>query len=72
LSDGRYGFDGSGRKAGVEPRFVAIVLVHLVGALVFAAMAVRSAVLGDPVIAVMQGVLAVLVVVLGVRIVRAV
>ena len=56
----------------MDPRFLAIVVVHLVGGLVFAVMAVRSAVLGDPVFAVMQGVLAVLVVVLGVGIVRSV
>ena len=56
----------------MEPRFVAILAVHFVGATVFAAMAVRSALLGDPVFAVMQGVLAVLVVLLGVGIVRAV
>lgn len=56
----------------MEPRFVAIVAVHLVGGLVFAAMAVRAALLGDPVFAVMQGVLAALVVALGFGIVRAV
>ncbi|QLD88652.1 hypothetical protein HWV07_06230 [Natronomonas salina] len=56
----------------MEPRFVAIVAVHLVGALAFAAMAVRAALLGDPVFAVMQGVLAALIVALGVGIVRAV
>ena len=54
------------------PRSVAIVAVHLLGALLFAAMAVRAALLGDPVFAVMQGVLAALVVALGVGIARAV
>lgn len=56
----------------MEPRFVAVVVVHLVGALVFTAMAMRAAVLGDPVFAVMQGVLAALIVALGFGIVRAV
>lgn len=56
----------------MEPRFVAILLVHLVGAVVFAAMVIRAAVLGDPIFAVMQGVLAALIVALGFGIVRAV
>ena len=49
-----------------------IVVLHVVASLAFAAMAVRSALLGDPVFAVMQGVLAVLVVALGVGVARAV
>ena len=56
----------------MEPRYVAIVGLHLLGAAVFAAVAVRSALLGDPVFAVMQAVLAALVVALGVGIARAV
>jgi hypothetical protein len=51
---------------------VAILALHLVGALAFAAMAARSALLGDPVFAVMQGVLAALVLALGLGIARAV
>lgn len=71
-SNSRYGFDAPGRKGVVEPRFVAIIVVHLIGAVVFAVMAVRSVLIGDPVFAVMQGVLAALIVLLGVGIVRAV
>lgn len=56
----------------MEPRFVAVLAVHLVGAVVFAAMAIRAALLGDPIFAVMQGVIAALIVALGVGIVRAV
>lgn len=56
----------------MEPRFVAVIVVHLIGAMTFAVMAVRSALLGDPTFAVMQGVLAALVVAMGVGIARAV
>lgn len=54
----------------METRYVAIVALHLVVALVFAAVAVRNLLHGDVPAAVMQGVLAVLVAGLGVGIVR--
>lgn len=55
----------------MEPRSVVIVGVHLVGALLFAAMAIWAVLTGDPVFAVVQGVLAALVVTLGVGLARA-
>lgn len=56
----------------VEPRYVVVVGVHAVVALAFIAVAVRNAILGDVVFAVMQGVIATLLVILGVGIARAV
>lgn len=54
----------------MEPRIVGILGLHLLGALLFSAVAVRNLIRGDPVSAVMQGVLAVLIVVLGIGIAR--
>ena len=56
----------------MEPRFVAIVAIQLVGALALAAMAVRAAALEDRVFAVVQGVVVTLVLALGFGIVRSV
>lgn len=54
----------------MEPRIVGIPGLHLLGALLFSAVAVRNVIRGDPVNAVLQGVLAVLIVMLGIGIAR--
>ncbi|MFQ3318615.1 MAG: hypothetical protein ACI8UR_001023 [Natronomonas sp.] len=56
----------------MEPRHVAVIGLHLLVALLFVGVAVRNALLGNVAGAVMQGVLGVLVVILGVGIARAV
>lgn len=56
----------------MEPRYVVIVVFHFVVALAFAAFAVRNALRGDVVGAVLQGTLGVLVLLLGVGFVRSV
>lgn len=55
----------------MDPRFVSIVGIHLLGSLTFTGIAVRNALLGDTVGAVLQGVLAVLVITMGVGLARA-
>lgn len=56
----------------MESRYVVIVSLHIVVAFVFVAVAIWNALQGDVVGAIMQGVLGVLVAILGVGIIRAV
>jgi hypothetical protein len=59
-------------RASVEPRIVGILALHGVGALLFSSVAVWNLLRGDGVNAVLQGVLAVLVLALGVGIAKSV
>ncbi|WP_178916324.1 hypothetical protein [Natronomonas gomsonensis] len=54
----------------MEPRYVAVIGMHVVVALAFVALAVRNAFHGDIVNATLQGVIGALVLVLGVGITR--
>ncbi|QLD86495.1 hypothetical protein HWV23_12410 [Natronomonas halophila] len=54
----------------MEPRIVGILSLHVVGAVLFGAVAVWNLLNDDPVNAVLQGVLAALIVVLGIGIAR--
>jgi hypothetical protein len=60
----------AGVEQAVEPRYVAVVGMHLLVALTFAALATWNALNGDIVNATLQGVLAVLVLFLGIGITR--
>jgi hypothetical protein len=54
----------------VEPRYVAVIGMHVVVALAFVALAVRNALHGDVVNATLQGVVGAMVLLLGVGITR--